>query len=340
MAQLDLATSPENTESTCTPTTSPSDRRPHFPSSSFIRLLDSNKPAPVLIPSLIVSKPPVSEQSSENQEEDGRPFGQFLPNLRIVTPLPHFLEGNQNVLEVYSVQEIQDLDPLKAERRKFFHPTKGSFQCIFPRVKASLKLYRGQCKFCHAQPAYLVFGHQTVGERQSATATIYTEDGLELTIDHIVPTSKGGPDIETNWQVLCLSCNQLKGEDVSKQHQLWHKKLFDSLTVLAKDDQELLNGLDILKNSTILSPGFMPVPIEHFESVQEAIKSLQHQAAIRFFLVAQFQQIHHQLQKRNSSYEEKLYKILSNAYFQALAVREDVKVGELQNENPSSSSSS
>ena len=34
--------------------------------------------------------------------------------------------------------------------------------------------------------------------------------GLE--IDHIVPTSKGGADVPSNWQLLCSGCNRSKGD--------------------------------------------------------------------------------------------------------------------------------
>ena len=33
-----------------------------------------------------------------------------------------------------------------------------------------------------------------------------------LTIDHKEPTSKGGPDIDDNKQLLCGACNSMKGD--------------------------------------------------------------------------------------------------------------------------------
>lgn len=31
------------------------------------------------------------------------------------------------------------------------------------------------------------------------------------TVDHIVPLSKGGHDVQSNWQVMCKKCNLAKG---------------------------------------------------------------------------------------------------------------------------------
>ena len=30
------------------------------------------------------------------------------------------------------------------------------------------------------------------------------------TVDHIIPLCKGGPDKPSNWQIMCLKCNQAK----------------------------------------------------------------------------------------------------------------------------------
>jgi len=34
------------------------------------------------------------------------------------------------------------------------------------------------------------------------------------TVDHIIPVSKGGPDIEENWQLMCDKCNTKKGNRI------------------------------------------------------------------------------------------------------------------------------
>lgn len=40
----------------------------------------------------------------------------------------------------------------------------------------------------------------------------------DLTVDHIIPLSQGGPDRENNMQTLCLLCNQRKGSNIITEH--------------------------------------------------------------------------------------------------------------------------
>lgn len=40
---------------------------------------------------------------------------------------------------------------------------------------------------------------------------LYSEDDTLMTIDHLVPKSRGGPDVVENFQNLCMPCNTIKG---------------------------------------------------------------------------------------------------------------------------------
>jgi hypothetical protein len=50
-----------------------------------------------------------------------------------------------------------------------------------------------------------------------------------LTIDHIIPTSKGGADAPANWQLLCRECNSRKGakQRCGTQHTIFDKPRWD-----------------------------------------------------------------------------------------------------------------
>lgn len=43
----------------------------------------------------------------------------------------------------------------------------------------------------------------------------------DLSVDHIIPQSKGGPDHESNYQTLCMRCNRLKGAKSMEEFLRW-----------------------------------------------------------------------------------------------------------------------
>jgi 5-methylcytosine-specific restriction endonuclease McrA len=52
----------------------------------------------------------------------------------------------------------------------------------------------------------------------------------KLTLDHIVPASKGGTHALSNLQLMCEPCNQRKGARVPKKIEVhpWHPERLDS----------------------------------------------------------------------------------------------------------------
>jgi hypothetical protein len=68
----------------------------------------------------------------------------------------------------------------------------------------------------------------------------YCESEDNLTIDHIVPQSKGGLDITTNVVCSCHSCNQSKGHEHWKlwyvQQDFYSEERFDKIEEWMKPD--------------------------------------------------------------------------------------------------------
>jgi 5-methylcytosine-specific restriction endonuclease McrA len=74
---------------------------------------------------------------------------------------------------------------------------------------------------------------------------IYCESDSNLTIDHVVPRSKGGTEKMNNLVVACFDCNQQKG---SKDLEVWYPQQasFDPIAlefILAWNAREFVLGL-------------------------------------------------------------------------------------------------
>ncbi len=70
-----------------------------------------------------------------------------------------------------------------------------------------------KCNGCGVEGKYVVVGKMVYALSHDKTLIIYTEDFTELTLDHIIPKSKGGIGRE-NKQCLCWPCNQQKSDKV------------------------------------------------------------------------------------------------------------------------------
>jgi hypothetical protein len=68
-----------------------------------------------------------------------------------------------------------------------------------------------RCRHCGRIAKSVAIYAKTESVNPNPFVTILSEDGVPLTIDHILPKCKGGTNIQTNLQTLCYYCNQQKG---------------------------------------------------------------------------------------------------------------------------------
>jgi hypothetical protein len=64
------------------------------------------------------------------------------------------------------------------------------------------------CECCLKEAKHFVLVQRNTKHK---TFALFTEDWVELTKDHIVPKYLGGKNVSSNYQVLCMYCNKIKG---------------------------------------------------------------------------------------------------------------------------------
>ena len=66
-----------------------------------------------------------------------------------------------------------------------------------------------KCVCCGKEGTHFkLCGDETTNRRHF---NLFAEDGTLMTKDHIIPKSKGGPDLVSNMQTMCVNCNKAKG---------------------------------------------------------------------------------------------------------------------------------
>jgi len=65
---------------------------------------------------------------------------------------------------------------------------------------------------------------KTDPESISAHFNLYTTEDILMTKDHIVPKSRGGKNILSNYQTMCAECNEAKGNNIVDKDLLERKE--------------------------------------------------------------------------------------------------------------------
>jgi len=75
-----------------------------------------------------------------------------------------------------------------------------------------IKNMGSKCVNCERESYYLVRGF--IKNRSCPIDRVFSKDLIRITIDHIIPKSKGGKNNHENLQVMCESCNTKKGNKI------------------------------------------------------------------------------------------------------------------------------
>ena len=124
------------------------------------------------------------------------------------------------------------------------------------RNRGILKLLtlEDHCVGCGEPASFIGLVKNEAGTRGGASKLqwgLFTKDGAQLTIDHIIPKSLGGTYVIDNLQTMCYECNAKKSSNISE----WlytsitmneYRKLLDERSFTVKTTDVMVNDFDLL----------------------------------------------------------------------------------------------
>ena len=119
-------------------------------------------------------------------------------------------EKRYTIDEVFNLIGKEYLERNDARWKRKINITVDGFE-VYPISLRYMTFYQKgtACACCGRQGTHFkLCGEPDTNRRHF---NLYTDDGVLMTKDHIIPASKGGPDFVSNFQTMCEICNAEKG---------------------------------------------------------------------------------------------------------------------------------
>ncbi len=121
-------------------------------------------------------------------------------------------QRNRAQLGTLSLEDVLPLIGKSNPDGKYRHPIIVNGQTYVIKTgshRLHLFLKSRKCTTCGRVGTHFIL-EQDIGHARPHV-NLYSNDGVLMTKDHIIPRSKGGKDTMSNYQTMCVKCNVLKG---------------------------------------------------------------------------------------------------------------------------------
>jgi 5-methylcytosine-specific restriction endonuclease McrA len=117
-----------------------------------------------------------------------------------------------NGMERIRIYTIEDVFKWIEENPKRIYWETDDYKINCKRAKIFYK--KGlQCSNCGVSGYFFALERDKGGGQHLDLYGYIDDEEVLMTIDHIVPKSKGGPNELINYQVMCKICNEMKADD-------------------------------------------------------------------------------------------------------------------------------
>ena len=128
-----------------------------------------------------------------------------------------------------------------------------------------------KCACCNREGSYFKLDGDVNTNRRHFN--LYSEDGVLMTKDHIVPKSLGGMDIIDNMQTMCADCNFKKGNGIDEEYKIISINKEGNIKKYTTISNAVINILNSNGNDSKKSEKYVENVIETADMIRYAIKN-------------------------------------------------------------------